>query len=167
MSHIADFVATFLHQLIARPSGPLGFRFILQPLTAIALAIRDGIKDARHERSPYFWTIQHDKAQRMALLKEGVKALSRLLIITALVDIIYQIIVFHGLRPLETGVITLVLAFLPYLILRGPVQRIANSLMQRNAAHHEAPRPQAPLGRNATRTADPGTRDRNHSNDTD
>jgi hypothetical protein len=162
MTHIAD-IATFWHQLIARPSGPLGFRFILQPLTAIAFAIRDGIKDARHERSPYFWTIQHDQAQRMALLKEGLRSISRLLIVTALVDVIYQIIVFHGLHPLETVVITLVLAFLPYLILRGPVQRIAKSMMQRNAAHHETPRPQAPLGRDATRTADPGPRDRRNS----
>ena len=33
------------------------FRFILQPSMAAIAAIRDGLKDARTGRSPYFWAI--------------------------------------------------------------------------------------------------------------
>ena len=40
-----------------RASGPLSFRFILQPSMAAIAAIHDGVKDARAGRSPYFWTV--------------------------------------------------------------------------------------------------------------
>ena len=46
--------------LLARPGGPMTFRFILQPAMAAVAALYDGIKDARLGRSPYFWTIMHD-----------------------------------------------------------------------------------------------------------
>ena len=42
--------------LLERPSGPMTFRFILQPITAI-VAWRDGARDARTGRSPYLWTM--------------------------------------------------------------------------------------------------------------
>ena len=45
------------HQLIERPDGPMTFRFILQPIMAAIAALRDGVKDARTRRSPYFWTL--------------------------------------------------------------------------------------------------------------
>src|SRR5271168_4904658 len=44
-------------QLIARPTGPMAFRFILQPVMAGIVALRDGIADAKAGRSPYFWTM--------------------------------------------------------------------------------------------------------------
>jgi hypothetical protein len=43
--------------LTDRPSGPMAFRFILQPSMATIAAIRDGLHDGRTERSPYLWTI--------------------------------------------------------------------------------------------------------------
>jgi hypothetical protein len=44
-------------QLIARPTGPMAFRFILQPIMAAIAALRDGINDAKSRRSPYFWSL--------------------------------------------------------------------------------------------------------------
>jgi len=40
-------------------------------------------------------------------------------------DIIYQLIVQRWIYPGETVVIAVVLAILPYLLIRGPVNRIA------------------------------------------
>jgi hypothetical protein len=40
-------------------------------------------------------------------------------------DLIYQLIVFKGLRPMQGLVVAVVLAILPYLIVRGPVNRMA------------------------------------------
>ena len=40
-------------------------------------------------------------------------------------DVIYQIIVLKGLRPLEGLIVSVVLAILPYLLVRGPVNRLA------------------------------------------
>jgi hypothetical protein len=39
--------------LVERASGPLSFRFILQPSMAAIAASHDGIKDVRTGRSPY------------------------------------------------------------------------------------------------------------------
>jgi hypothetical protein len=53
--------------LIDRPSGPMAFRFILQPSMAAITATRDGLRDARTERSPYLWTIVRQSEERVAL----------------------------------------------------------------------------------------------------
>jgi hypothetical protein len=43
--------------ILARPGGPMTFRFILQPAIAAIAALRDGVKDARLGRRPYLWAI--------------------------------------------------------------------------------------------------------------
>ena len=43
MGDVAEVVQRIWSDLLARPSGPEAFRFILQPAVASALAIRDGI----------------------------------------------------------------------------------------------------------------------------
>lgn len=139
MTHAFDVAIRFWDELIARPAGPMGFRFVLQPVMASLLAIRDGIKDARIDRSPYFWTMVSDPSRRKKRLVEGIRAVARVLILGAVMDVIYQIVALHGLRPLQTLVIAVVLAFIPYLIVRGPATRIAKILMNRHAPH--APRP--------------------------
>jgi hypothetical protein len=111
--------------LVARPGGPMTFRFLLQPIMASLFAIRDGIKDARTGRSPYFWTVMTDKAKRNARLKEGLKATARIIILGLIMDAIYQFRVLGTFYPGEAIIITLLLAFIPYLLLRGPVERIA------------------------------------------
>ena len=52
-----DIVTRFITDLIDRLSGPLTPRLFLQPAVAIALAVRDGVKDAREERPPHVWRI--------------------------------------------------------------------------------------------------------------
>src|SRR6266481_4487199 len=67
-------IATFQriwHDLVARPDAPMRFRFILQPLMAAIVAIRDGLKDARTGRSPYFWTLLRNPRERIERLNEG------------------------------------------------------------------------------------------------
>lgn len=126
---LLDFVGSYWHELVARPAGPMGFRFVLQPVMASILAIRDGIKDAKTNRSPYFWTIATDPSRRRKRLVEGIHAVSRVLILAAAMDIIYQLLELNGLRPLETATIAILLAFVPYLVVRGPAARIARRVM--------------------------------------
>jgi len=40
-------------------------------------------------------------------------------------DCIYQIIILHWIHPLEAIVVAFLLAIIPYLLVRGPVNRIA------------------------------------------
>lgn len=125
MSLIADMATRFWDDIISRPSGPLAFRFYFQPVMAAVLAARDGWKDAVGGRSPYLWTILNDPSRRKSRLKEGIHAVSRVLILGLLMDGIYQFIVLKAFRPLEMIFVAIVLAFIPYLILRGPARRLA------------------------------------------
>ena len=125
MSVIQETLTRFWDQLIAQPSGPLAFRFILQPVMATILATRDGLKDARTGRPPFARTIWADPSQRAAYLREGLKRLSRVIAFALVMDVIYQVMVLHRFYLGEALVTVFVLAVLPYLLIRGPVDRIA------------------------------------------
>ena len=111
--------------LLDRPGGPMTFRFILQPIMATIAALYDGVKDARTGRSPYLWTILTNPAKRGGRLREGVISTARVLLLGLVMDAIYQFIVFDTFHPAEAVIIALLLAFVPYLLLRGLVARIA------------------------------------------
>ena len=115
----------FCEHLIARVSGPLHFRLILQPLMATIFAVRGGLKDAREGKPPYFSALFSDPLQRQELLKEGWKAVGKVFVIAIIIDAAFQIIVLRWFYPLEAMIVAVVLAFFPYLIFRGLVNRIA------------------------------------------
>ena len=113
------------HQLIERADAPMRFRFILQPLMAAILAILGGLKDARTGRSPYFWTMLGNPRERVERLEEGLNATARIILLGLVMDVIYQIIVLKRFYPAEAVIVALLFAFVPYVIIRGPVARIA------------------------------------------
>ncbi len=117
-------------QLLARVSGPLKFRLILQPAMASFLAIRSGLADARAGKPPYFWGLFWDQGQRAEMIENGWKSIGKVFILAVLLDIVYQIIVLHFVYPGETVVVAVLLAIVPYLILRGPVTRLARKKMK-------------------------------------
>ena len=125
MSEIQEILTRFWDQLIAQPSGPLAFRLILQPVMATILAVLDGLKDARSGRAPYLRTLLSDPSQRAAYIREGLKRVSRVIVFAFVMDAIYQFMVYRKFYPVEALVTVFVLAVLPYLLIRGPVDRIA------------------------------------------
>lgn len=132
---IQDTMIRLWNDLLARPSGPLSFRFLLQPMAALIVAVKDGLTDSRTGRSPYFWTIISNPAERRARLHEGLAATSRIMILALIIDAIYQFISFRKFHLLDAVVVALLLAFVPYLLARGPVARVARWWRQRNATH--------------------------------
>jgi hypothetical protein len=114
-------------QLISRPAGPLKFRFILQPAMAIFLAARCGLKDSQEGKPAFFWAFFVDPARYSELLRDGWKSIRKLVILTLVLDCVYQIIVLRWIYPFEALVIVLFLAVIPYLLVRGPVNRIASA----------------------------------------
>jgi hypothetical protein len=120
-----EMIARGWEGLAARVGGPMTFRLILQPLMATLLALRAGLKDAREDRPPYFWTVLTEPAQRAELLREGWKSIARVFFLAIIMDVIYQWIMQHWLYPLETMVVAILLAVVPYVLIRGPVNRIA------------------------------------------
>jgi len=124
MSDEIDTLQRIWTNLLARPTGPEAFRFYLQPAMASIFAIRDGIKDARLHQTPYLRSIFREPETRMARLKEGTTSTSRIILLGVVMDVIYQYRVFDTFYPFEAVVITFLLAFLPYLLVRGPTDRI-------------------------------------------
>lgn len=114
--------------MAARPGGPITFRFVLQPTMAAIAALRDGIRDARTGRWPYLWTLVNDPARRMSRLNEGVISTARIMLLSLVMDAIYQVTVLRTFYPFEAVIVAVLLAFLPYLILRGPIARAARRL---------------------------------------
>ncbi len=121
----------FWQALIERRDGPFAFRLVLQPATAAYLAVRDGRHDAISHRPPYLWALWHDPASRWQRLREGLLAVCRVLMLAAAMDLLYQLVALHAVRLLETAVIALLLAFLPYLLIRGPAGRIGRMSIER------------------------------------
>jgi len=101
------------------------FRFILQPIMATIAALFDGVKDARTGRSPYLWTIFSVPEKRGSRLREGLISTARIVLLGLFMDLIYQFIEFKSFHPAEAVIMALLLAFVPYLLLRGPCARIA------------------------------------------
>jgi len=110
--------------LVGRIDGPLKFRFLMQPIMAILFAIRDGRKDAQTGRTPYFWALITGQGQRGDLLRECWDAMKKVFIVALAMDVIYQVIVFRWVYPGEALLIAPLLAFVPYILFRGPVSRI-------------------------------------------
>jgi hypothetical protein len=129
---VDDLLTRTWSDLLARVYGPFSFRFLLQPAMALIYAARDGIVDARQDRPAYFRTIFTSSGERWDLLREGGKAVARVIALGVVMDIVYQLLVFHRIHLLQLVVIVLTLAFVPYLIFRGPINRIARAWMTRH-----------------------------------
>ena len=113
------------HEIAARPEGPLAMRFYMQPLMAAFFAIRDGLKDARAGRPAYFWALFTEPSHRSQLVRDGWKSVGKVFLVAVVLDVIYQLIVLHGLRPLQTLLVATLLAIVPYVAFRGPINRAA------------------------------------------
>lgn len=111
--------------LVDRPGGPFVFRFVLQPIMAALAALRAGIRDARAGRAPFLETVLTDPAQRRSRLDEALVATARIILLGLAIDTVYQVIEFETFHPVEAVIIALLLAFLPYVLLRGVITRIA------------------------------------------
>lgn len=113
-----------VEDFFGRLDGPLHFRFIVQPLMASIFAVIDGRKDAQSGKVPYFWAVLSNAEHRRELLKDGWKHVGKILVLAAVLDIVYQLKVQSTIYPGEILIVAVVLAIVPYLLLRGPVNRL-------------------------------------------
>jgi len=114
--------------LIQRVSGPMKFRLVLQPTMAIIFAIRNGLKDAQQGKPAYFWGLFTDPLERRTMLEDGWKSVGKVFTLAIVLDVIYQLIALHWVYPGEAVLVAIILAILPYLLVRGPVNRIARRM---------------------------------------
>jgi hypothetical protein len=115
---------TYVTNFVGRLDGPLHFRFFAQPLMAILLAIRDGSRDAREGRRPWAWKLVHVPEQRHYLFADAWKGIGRIFLLACVLDVLYQLIEWRTLRPFGALTTAIILAVIPYVLLRGPVNRL-------------------------------------------
>ncbi|HVW30084.1 MAG TPA: hypothetical protein VHC69_32220 [Polyangiaceae bacterium] len=130
---MGELFARMWREIAARPSGPMAFRFYLQPTMAILAAAHDGLRDAREGRPAYFWSLFVDREHRRARLREGWRAVRNIFALAAAMDVVYQVFVLRGFRPVQAVDVAVLLAILPYLFVRGPVNRVARRLRRLRA----------------------------------
>jgi hypothetical protein len=133
----AESLGRLWSDILDRPGGPMTFRFILQPAMATIAALRDGVRDARVGRRPYVWALIHgvrDPQGRSGRFWEGVISTARIIILGVVMDTVYQWVVLNTFYPAQAAVIAILLAFVPYIVLRGPIERLARHWVARPAS---------------------------------
>jgi hypothetical protein len=134
----AESLGRLWSDILDRPGGPMTFRFILQPAMAIIAAVRDGVHDARVGRRPYVWALIHgvrDTQGRSGRLWEGIISTARIIILGVVMDTVYQWVELSTFYPAQAAVIAILLAFVPYIVLRGPIARMAHHWIARPASN--------------------------------
>jgi hypothetical protein len=126
-------------QLLGRAGGPMHVRLILQPTVAALLAIRAGRRDAHAGNPPFLWQLVSGSGQRVALLKSAWQDVGKVFIVAVVLDAAYQGFVLHSFYPLQTLVVAVAVALVPYLVLRGITTRIVRRFGRGSAATPEPP----------------------------
>jgi len=119
-----DLFSRILEDLVGRVSGPMKFRLILQPVMAVIFAVRSGLKDAKEGKPAYVWAMFTNPDSRAEMVRDGWKSVGRVFILAIAIDAVYQFIVFRWFYPGEAVLVATILALVPYLLIRGPVNRI-------------------------------------------
>lgn len=126
-----EILARVWHNLIERTDGTMSFRVYFQPLMAAILAIRAGIRNAREGRRGYLWALINPKSfSRRELVQHGWGDIGKVFVVAAILDSIYQLIEHKGVFLGELLVSATVLAIIPYILIRGPANRIASHFIQ-------------------------------------
>lgn len=121
-----------VQDFFARLDGPLHFRLIFQPLMATIFAVIDGVRDARSGKPAYFWALLSTAEHRKELAKEGWKKVGKIFVLAIILDVIYQLKVHSTVYPGEMLVTAFALAIAPYLLLRGPINRVVRAVSTRD-----------------------------------
>jgi len=104
--------------------GKFQFRLVLQPLIAIVLGLRFGVRDAKAGKLPFFQALARGKGERGGLLKQAARDAFIPLVVAVVIDSILQQLINHRIRPLASLIVGGILVFLPFLIVRALANRV-------------------------------------------
>jgi hypothetical protein len=119
------FSRAFFEDIPKRLTGPGRFRFILQPVTAMILGIRNGLADARAGRPPYLCGVLRHRRLRRELLQSGFESVVNLLLMGILMDSVCQWLILGASYPGAALVVGPVLIAGPYALARALSNRFA------------------------------------------
>jgi hypothetical protein len=129
-SHMLNYLIEFWENLMARTSGPLQLRFYFSPAICIIYAARAAIRDAKKHLPPYLFRMLATSKQRKAIAMEGWKDIGKVFMLAVVIDIAYQFVMIFAFDTTvkfnlpESFIVSLFLTILPYILVRGPLNRI-------------------------------------------
>ncbi len=109
---------------IARVAGPMGLRFVFQPLVGLLLGVRDGMMDAKAGESPFIFDLIVNQRNRKAKLASLFKSLSKTIIIALVLDMIVQYLIFDQVRITSAIVVAVMILIVPYSLARAITNKI-------------------------------------------
>ncbi len=112
--------------LVMRLTGPLSFRFILQPLVALVLGARDGVLDAKAGRPPYVWGLIFHPEGRARQISRGLATLGKPIIVAVVIDAVAQFLMFRTVYPGAAVLVGIAVMALPYVLARALINRAAS-----------------------------------------
>ena len=117
------FTTLFFADIAPRLTGPGRLRFLLQPVVALLLGVRDGRVDLRAGREPYIWALVTGLGARRELLRSAFASISNVVLAAILCDAIAQWLLFRVVSPGAALVIGPVLICAPYALARALANR--------------------------------------------
>jgi hypothetical protein len=122
------FSRLFLEELPQRFSGAGRFRFILQPVLAILLGVRGGLADAGAGHPPYLFGLLFAGGRRRELLRSGAAAISTLLAMGIILDVVFQLVLYRAVHPGAALLLGPILICAPYALARALTTRLARGV---------------------------------------
>ena len=122
------FSRQFLEEIPQRFTGSGRLRFILQPIVAIFLGIRGGLHDARAGNPPYLFGLLFSTEHRRELLRSTVAAVRNLLAVGIIMDIVFQLALYHSVHPGAAAIIGPIFVCFPYAVARALTPHLAGWL---------------------------------------
>jgi len=105
--------------------GRFQIRLIVQPLVALLLGIRLGIRDAKEGKEhPFFMSLVRNKRDRWSILRQGLRDAVVPLCVAFILDSILQRLILGHIRLLGAVIVGALLVFLPFVIGRGLAHRV-------------------------------------------
>ena len=114
----------FLAGLAERIGGPGMLRFLIQPLVAILLGVRDGRHDAQAGRPPYLWAVLSYRGHRRETVHQGAVAIAKPFVLALATDAVLSYLTLGAVYPGETLVVACLVVALPYALARGATNRL-------------------------------------------
>lgn len=107
-----------IDNLFGRIDGPMAVRLVIQPIIAAAIALRDGLRDAKVGRPPYGVALFLDSEHRRHRLREGWKSIRTVFCVALVEDVIYQLLQLGWVYIGEALVVAQIVGLVPYVVVR-------------------------------------------------
>jgi len=110
-------------RVLARVTGPLHFRLIVQPAVAILLGIRDGLRDAKAGEPPYLQAVLTHHETRKDKVESLWRSLRLGILVAIVLDALVQYLLFRSVRVVGALLVGTILMAFPYAIARALANR--------------------------------------------